>query len=88
MNFGSGEVPGPNSVGIEAPARYMPTQYSMQWFFDLQRELPFNTLLTIGYNGNGSLKPLGGLNYAIPYNIEPSPVPVANRRGYGPSTTR
>ncbi|MBL8232720.1 MAG: TonB-dependent receptor [Bryobacterales bacterium] len=74
------EVPGPNSVGIDAPQRYLPTQYSQQWFFDIQRELPFDTLLTIGYNGNGSRKMLGGVNYNVPFNIDPSPVPVAQRR--------
>ncbi len=80
VNFATNEVPGPNAVGIDAAPRYLPTQYSMQWFFDLQRELPFNTIVTIGYNGNGTRKMLGGLNYAIPYNIEPSPVPLVSRR--------
>lgn len=74
------QVPGPNSVGIEAPSRYLPTQYSMQYFFDVQRELPFDTLLTVGYNGNGTRKMLGGLNYNVPYNIQPSSTPVNNLR--------
>lgn len=74
------EIPGPNSVGIDAPNRYLPTQYSQQWFFDIQRELPFDTLITLGYNGNGTRKMLAGLNYSIPYDIAPSPVPIANRR--------
>jgi hypothetical protein len=74
------EVPGPNAVGIEAPARYMPTQYSQQWFFDVQRELPFDSLLTIGYAGNGTRQLAVGLNYALPYDLAPSPVPLANRR--------
>jgi hypothetical protein len=73
-------VPGPNAVGIDAPNRFIPTQYSQQWFFDLQRELPFDTLLTLGYNGNGTRKMLNGLNYNLPYDIAPSPVPVAQRR--------
>jgi hypothetical protein len=74
------EVPGPNAVGISAPGRFLPTQYSQQWFFDIQRELPFNTLLTVGYNGNATRKLLAELNYALPYDIAPSPVPVASRR--------
>ena len=73
-------VPGPNSVGINAPSRFLPTQYSIQYFFDVQRELPFDTLLTVGYNGNGTRKMLGGLNYNIPYNIVPSATPVNNLR--------
>ena len=30
------------------------TQYAMQWFFDLQQQLPFQTVLTLSYMGNGS----------------------------------
>ncbi len=74
------EVPGPNSVGVTSSSRYLPAQYSQQWFFDVQRELPFDILLTLGYNGNGTRKMLANVNYAIPFNIEPSPVPLANRR--------
>ncbi|MEZ5398544.1 MAG: TonB-dependent receptor [Bryobacteraceae bacterium] len=80
VDFNASEVPGPNAVGIDSPNRFVPSQYSQQWFFDIQRELPFSTLFTIGYNGNGTRKLLGGLNYNIPYGIEPSPVPVNNRR--------
>jgi len=74
------EIPGPNSIGITAPSKYLPTQYSQQWFADIQRELPFDTLFTIGYNGNGTRQMLADVNYAIPFNIEPSPIPIANRR--------
>ncbi len=74
------EVPGPNAVGIDAPARFMPTQYSQQWFFDVQRELPFDVLVTAGYAGNGTRQMPVSLNYALPYDIAPSPVPVVNRR--------
>ncbi len=84
------EVPGPNPVGITASPRSLPTQYSQQWFFDIQRELPFDTLFTIGYNGNGTRKMLADLNYSIPFNIQPSPVPIANLRlwPYYSSVTR
>jgi carboxypeptidase family protein/TonB-dependent receptor-like protein len=35
-----------------------PQMYAAQWFFDVQRELGFDTLLTIGYNGTaGSQAP-------------------------------
>ena len=80
VDFSSNEVPGPNAVGINASNRFLPTQFSQQWFFDLQRELPFDTLLTVGYSGNGTRKLIGGLNYAIPFDVAPSPVPIANRR--------
>ncbi len=80
VNFNVTDVPGPNAVAIDAPNRYLPTQYSQQWFFDIQRELPFDTLLTVGYSGNGARKMLGTINYSLPYDIAPSPVPLANRR--------
>jgi hypothetical protein len=67
-------------VGIDVAPRGQPTQYSLQYFFDIQRELPLDTLLTIGYNGNGTRKMLGGINYNIPYNIQPGPTPVNNLR--------
>lgn len=74
------EVPGPNSVGITASNRFLPTQYSLQYFFDVQRELPMDTLFTIGFSGNGTRHMLGSLNYNIPYNIQPSAIPVNNLR--------
>src|SRR5262249_20635315 len=74
------EVPGANSVGIDAPHKVLATQYSQQWFFDVQRELPGDLLFTLGYNGNGTRKMLTGLNYSLPFDIAPSPVPLANRR--------
>lgn len=73
-------VPGPNSVAIDAPNKFLPAQYSNQWFFDLQRELILDTLLTVGYSGNSTHKLLTGINYNIPFNIVPSSVPVANLR--------
>jgi hypothetical protein len=73
-------VPGPNLVSAESPNRFLPTQYSQQWFFDIQRELPMDVLFTLGYNGNGTRKLLTGVNYALPFDIAPSPVPLANRR--------
>jgi hypothetical protein len=73
-------VPGPNSVGVEAPSRFLPTQYSQQWFFDIQRELPLDTLVTVGYAGNGTRQMIVGLNYNNPWDLGPSPVPIAQRR--------
>jgi hypothetical protein len=67
-------------VGINASNKFMPTQYSQQWFFDIQRELPLDTLLTVGYSGNGTRKLIGGLPYSTPYDIAPSPIPLASRR--------
>jgi outer membrane receptor protein involved in Fe transport len=33
---------------------YMPAQYTSQWFFDVQRELPLSTVVTLSYIGSSS----------------------------------
>ncbi|MBI2689620.1 MAG: TonB-dependent receptor [Acidobacteria bacterium] len=73
-------VPGPALVGIDIPQEFLPTQYSQQWFFDLQRQLPFDMLLTLGYNGNGTRQLLAGVDFNLPYDIAPGPTPIASRR--------
>lgn len=72
------EVPGPAKVGINVQPEYLPAQYSEQWFFDIQRELPFDLLTTIGYEGNGTHHMLGSINYNLPYG--PAATSVASRR--------
>jgi len=72
-------VPGPAKVGINAREAFLPTQYSEQWFFDVQRELPLAMTVTLGYAGNGTHKMIGGFNHNLPVD-GPSPVPVAQRR--------
>src|SRR5262249_13677009 len=44
-------VPGPANVGINSQQAKVPDQYSAQWFFELQRELPYDLLTTITYAG-------------------------------------
>jgi hypothetical protein len=73
-------VPGPAAVGIDIPEDYLPTQYSQQWFFDVQRELPFDVLLTLGYNGNGTRQLLSSVDFNLPFDIAPGPTPIASRR--------
>lgn len=41
------------NVFVNTADRYMPSQYSMQWFLDVQRELPGNAVMTVSYLGNG-----------------------------------
>jgi hypothetical protein len=38
---------------VNTADRFMPSMYSMQWFFDAQRELPGQMVLTLSYIGNG-----------------------------------
>ena len=73
-------VPGPASVGINIQQEKMPDQYSQQWFFDVQRQLPFDVVTTFGYNGNGTRKLIGALDYNLPYS--PGTSTVASRRNF------
>ena len=45
---------------------------------DLQRELPFDMLMTVGYSANGARKLVVGLDYNLPYG--PAASTVASRR--------
>ena len=73
-------VPGPALVAADIPQEFLPTQYSQQWFFDLQRQLPFDTLFTLGYNGNGTRQLLNGVDFNLPFDIAPGPSPIPARR--------
>ena len=73
-------VPGPASVAINSTAPRMPDQYSQQWFFDLQRELPYDTLMTVDYSGNAARKLVVGLDFDVPYG--PAVSTVASRRNF------
>ena len=55
-----------------------PTYYAGQWFLDLQRELPFDTLVTLGYIGTSSSHLWTGRDLNTPYT--PHPTLQANRR--------
>src|SRR5262249_33553152 len=81
VTFPAPAVPGPNQAGVNSQTRFLPTQYSQQWFFDIQRELPLDTLLTVGYAGNGTRQLITGIDYNQP--VGPSPLPVASRRVWG-----
>jgi Carboxypeptidase regulatory-like domain/TonB dependent receptor-like, beta-barrel len=71
-------VPGPASVGINAQQGKMADQYSEQWFFDIQRELPLDVLATVGYQGNGTHHMLIAMDYDLPFG--PAASTVASRR--------
>lgn len=49
-----------------------PSFYAAQWFFDLQRELPGNTLLTIGYNGSSTSQIHGSIQINRPLTPHPT----------------
>ena len=68
----SGSVPTlPLGGNVQAIKADLPTTYSMQYLFNVQRELGANTVLEVGYDGNLS-RHLGGLqnlNAAIPGTV-------------------
>ena len=49
-----------------------PSFYAGQWFFDLQRELPGNTLLTVGYNGSSTSQIHGSVQINRPLTPHPT----------------
>jgi len=60
------------SLSVNSPTSDVwPQFYSGQWFFDIQRELPGDTLLTIGYNGTSTSQISGSLNINRPLTPDP-----------------
>ncbi len=75
--------PLPNT-GASASYRSQPTQYASQWFIDIQRELPENTVWIIGYQGSST----HFMQYRFDIN-NPGPHPTipARRRRLRPQRT-
>jgi len=42
------------NVGARSSYPFVPSQYAEEWFFDLQRQLPLDSLVTISYAGSGT----------------------------------
>ena len=49
-----------------------PSFYAGQWFFDIQRELPGDTLLTVGYNGSSTSQIHGSIDINRPLTPHPT----------------
>jgi hypothetical protein len=64
-------------VFVNTADRFIPTQYSMQWFTDIQHELPKDAVLTLSYIGSGTrqLTQLRNLNQPL----TPGPGSVKSR---------
>ena len=69
-----------SNVGIKTATPYMPSQYTSQWFFDVQRELPLNTVLTVSYIGTGSKHMVWTRNLNQP--LTPGAAAIQQRRPY------
>ena len=62
------------------PSTQRPAQYAMQWFFDLQQQIPFDTVVTASYIGSGTRQMVWGRN--INSVTDPGPGAIAARRPY------
>jgi hypothetical protein len=71
-------VPGTN---LEVSRDEFPNQYASQWFFDVQRELPGDILLAVGYQGAKATHLYAGRNINSP---GPHPTIPANQRRLRP----
>jgi TonB dependent receptor len=67
-----------SSISTAVPQK--PNQYTMEWFFDVQRQLPGNILLTTSYLGEGFRQLPYSVNINTPYG--PGPGTLQNRRPY------
>jgi hypothetical protein len=75
----SAPVPGTN---LEVSRDEYPNQYASQWFFDIQRELPGDILVAVGYQGAKATHLYQGRNIN---NGGPHPTIPANQRRVRPT---
>lgn len=68
------------NVAIKTATAYMPSQYTSQWFFDIQREIPLNTVLTVSYIGTSSKHMVWTRNLNQP--LAPGAAAIQQRRPY------
>ncbi|HEY2930845.1 MAG TPA: carboxypeptidase regulatory-like domain-containing protein [Acidobacteriota bacterium] len=69
----------PNNSSIDVTSISRVTPYSQQWFLDVQRTLPSDIILTVGYAGSGTRHLATTRNINAPSTPDPV-VPAANRR--------
>ncbi|MBI1896368.1 MAG: TonB-dependent receptor [Acidobacteria bacterium] len=65
-------------LSVATSRDFLPQPYAYQWFFDLQQELPGDTLLTLGYQGTGARQLFYTINVNQP--LTPDPVIANNQR--------
>ncbi|MGH9840405.1 MAG: TonB-dependent receptor domain-containing protein [Blastocatellia bacterium] len=68
----------PNNSSIDVTAIERRTGYSQQWFLDVQRDLPLDIVLTLGYAGAGTRHIFTSRNINAP--LTPDPTVLANQR--------
>jgi hypothetical protein len=81
--FPSGLLPATTvqqNVGVKTARPYMPSQYASQWFFDVQRELPLDSVVTLSYIGTSTKHMVWTRNLNQP--LTPGAAAVQQRRPY------
>ena len=66
------------NVSVKDAVEKLPNQYAHQWFFDLQRELPWDGVLTLSYIGSGTRHMVWTRDYNQPF--VPGATSVKSRR--------
>ena len=69
-----------SNVGVKIATPFMPSQYTSQWFFDVQQEVPFNTVVTLSYLGTSSKHMVWTRNLNQPFT--PGAAAIQQRRPY------
>jgi hypothetical protein len=69
-----------SNVGVKMATPFMPAQYTSQWFFDVQQEVPFNTVVTLSYLGTSSKHMVWTRNLNQP--LTPGAAGIQVRRPY------
>ncbi len=81
QGFPAGLIP-TNTIGqnvsVSTASASKPNQYTLEWFFDVQRQLPGQTVVTVSYLGEESRQLGYTLNLNTPFG--PGPGTLQNRR--------
>ncbi|MGH9340923.1 MAG: carboxypeptidase regulatory-like domain-containing protein [Acidobacteriota bacterium] len=73
-------IPG-GGIRVTSIPKFLPTMYSGQWFLDVQHTLPWDMLLTVGYNGTSTSHMAESLNINEPLTPHPT-IRAFDRRRY------
>jgi hypothetical protein len=69
-----------SNVAVKMATPFMPSQYTSQWFLDVQQEIPFDTVVTLSYLGTSSKHMVWTRNLNQP--LTPGAAAIQLRRPY------
>ena len=70
------------NVGAKSSYPYLPAQYAEEWFFDIQRQLPLDSVVTLSYLGSGTHHLMQNLDVNQPLTPGAAPVPTRRPRPF------